>query len=935
MENHGPGILTYLSFFYSSRIVLSTIVCNYLNQEKRIGKGIKEVKGIVLIWDNIETQLDTMAYIAHSAMNLDVTVFCPNNSNLPLSQLVQLFSLKLMGADIYFTSSQNLMTDALNYATKSNLILIENKYTFQYSLLGAGTLANEMLSSKSDAKTLLLPVRVFDIGFPLIAGISFFAKMLKPSIKIVLCQLEEQTGLENPEEYKFYSTQGLFPNLNELGWKSRISPLLHIRNIFDKLDTNNTGILNKEDLVKVIHSINNTCNIELTQDVLNYSEFITQINREYFTTRKLALSNPISLAKYCSLPNLMSSHFVDKLITITEDEAAFAFLMLLQYTHTLGDGKGVLPFAALLSHKIDVKEDKVIGLISGGFVDVLDFQGLLDYSMGLMGNHFTINLMILDNTTSLATILDLLSSNNISVYDVTFDRTGRRKLYHVNVSIQCLSKFSQQQSVLSEKLKSDGYQFEIVSPIPESKLFAFPVVTNSIDLNQDNLPKKTGSLNSNITIPRKPRTIDDVTPESIIAAKNRIKHTVYQTPTYLDKFYSDICGCQVYLKFDNIQKTGSFKARGSSNFLLKCLEEHSERPKGLIAASAGNHAQGVALAASKVGLPCTIICPTYAPETKLSWTRQYGAEVLKVGSNLEEALEYAERLCKERDWLFVRPFNDVDIIEGQGTMGEEIFNAIPDIDTVLVNVGGGGMIAGIALYLKKLNPKIRIIGVQSALVAPLIDYKQSEVLDWIPPGQSTIADGVAVRVPGGVHSKILKDMVDEYVTVSENEIASTIVNLLSTSRTLSEGAGCLGLAALLHNKVKVRPEEKVCVVICGGNIDTTVLSQIYEYGLRSLGRILRMSITTSDAPGNLYKIISMASNFGLKVHEVHHNRGQGNINWSEVTISMSFYSNSFQHQVQFLNAVVNTLGRIPQIMGREFIKGLLINFIYIYLTIYV
>jgi len=229
------------------------------------------------------------------------------------------------------------------------------------------------------------------------------------------------------------------------------------------------------------------------------------------------------------------------------------------------------------------------------------------------------------------------------------------------------------------------------------------------------------------------------------------------------------------------------------------------------------------------------------------------------------------------------------------------------------------MIAGIALYLKGLNPKVRIIGIQSEVVSPLKDFKKTESLHYVKPGVITLADGVNVRVPGGVHNKVLHDLVDEYVTVTENEIASTIVNLLSSSRTLSEGAGCLGLAALLHKKIQVKPNEKVCVVICGGNIDMSTLKQIYEYGLRSLGRFFSIHLTINDGPGSLAKVIAVAAKSELKVHEVRHVRGVGDINWNEVTVSITFFSYSFNHQLHFLIALLNQ-GRFPKIIGREFIK---------------
>ena len=931
---------------------MGVIVCNYLEQFDTSKKKIEDITGVVLVWQNNNPYLDVIAHLLkHCLGSNSITLFLSSNSLLSFYHLVQLFQITLCNVTIKLCDDDlSIFDTARNFAEEKEYLYINNNNFYQYSLLSAGTIAIEMLhpsieSSKPQSDLLIIPIRFVHLGTILVSGVSIIAKALKPSIIINVSQLDDDVVLSNSNNNNNNNNsdnerQGLFPNYFEQGWKSRITEQLHSASIFNCLDKNNSGIVTKNDfeefLDKIINNGRNKIKFEIEQDEYNYSEFITEMNQEFYNCLEKSLNskNNIKLINYCSLKELKRNKYIDKIIKVTEDEAAFGFLQLLLYTHTIADGKGVLPFASLFTNKIDIKNEKVIALITGGFVDVTDFQNLLEHSMGLIGNNFTLQVELLDNTNSLSKVLELLASLNVSVYDISFDRTKRRQLYHVNVNIQCLSKLPGQQENIKNKFKEEGYNIIIISASHNANTFTIPtvVINNNNNLkptksteftitnNGNNSNNNNNNNNNGIVKEIKVRSIDEVTTESIRLAYERIKGSVVRTPLYYDQAYSNMCKCQVYLKFDNIQKTGSFKARGSSNFLLKYLEEYKIKPKGLIAASAGNHAQGVALAASKVGLPCTICVPNYAPETKLTWTRQYGAEVIKVDGNLEDALDFAEKLCKERSWQFVKPFNDCDIIEGQGTIGLEVYEDLKEVDTVLVNVGGGGMIAGISIYLKKINPKIRIIGIQSELVAPLINYKQQGSLNYVPPGTSTIADGTAVRVPGGVHSKILKSLVDEYVSVSENEIASTIVHLLSSSRTLSEGAGCLGLAALLHGKIKVQPNEKVCVILCGGNVDVQTIVSIYEYGLRSLGRMLRINLTTSDAPGNLYKIISLASKYQLKVHQVHHNRGQSNISWSEVTITISFYSNSFAHQLQFLNSVVTTMNKFPEIIGRESIK---------------
>ncbi|PRP80137.1 threonine ammonia-lyase [Planoprotostelium fungivorum] len=859
-----------------AKAVCSIIISNYLEQQDRLTTPLKEVKGIVQVMKSpSDPYLDATGMMSIDAFKMKSVLFCTRHQ-FTLFEVVQIYNCTRNGTEIVVVDGgmEECLSSAQKYATENNYIFIDSEHTFQYAMVGLSTTGDEILKDQPDTDIILLPLRNPPLDCLSITAVSVYMKRVRPSVQTILSKSDK--------------VESLFPDVMNIRWRTNIVPNANLPSLFNLLDED-------YDIVDDI------------QD-MNTSQWVTRVIREYTLHYS---SMPKSIYNLSSLSNLLNRKYVDQVIEITEDEAAISFMRCLEYTHTQTDGRGALVFAALWHRKIiTTPHDKIVGVLTGGYMDFISFQSILGYCLGISGHYFTINTenQIQDDTKSVSLLLQLLGSHSVSVQDVTFDRTGGSSPYHVRVIVQCTSKGFEQQETIASVLREEGYKVQMQAR--GSSVLPRNVRTSCEQTGNKEISQKYR--------PYLPRKMTDITPDSIREAAERIGGNTLRTPIYPDKYYSEICGCQLYLKLENIQQTGSFKIRGSSNMVLRVLEG-SEPPKGLIAASAGNHAQGVALVAYKLGLPCAIVCPSYAPDGKLNYTRKYGAEVYKIGNSLEECAEYADKLCKERGWLYVKPFNDVDVIEGQGTMGKEILEDIPNVDTVLVNVGGGGMIAGIATYLKTINPKIRIIGVQSEVVAPLMDYKKTELFRVIPVGTTTIADGVNVRIPGGVHSNILRDLVDEYVSVTENEIASTIVNLLSSSRTLSEGAGCLGLAALLHKKVQVKPNERVCVIVCGGNIDMSTLGQIYEYGMRSLGRFFTINITVKDAPGQLSKMIALAAQSELKVQEVKHMRGVGNIQWNEANVIMSLYSHSFAQQNHFLKSLVQ-MKTHPVVVGREFVK---------------
>ncbi len=390
-----------------------------------------------------------------------------------------------------------------------------------------------------------------------------------------------------------------------------------------------------------------------------------------------------------------------------------------------------------------------------------------------------------------------------------------------------------------------------------------------------------------------------LTLEAIRAAERRIRGVVQHTRLAYSEVFSRECETDVYLKLENLQRTGSFKIRGASN-KIACLIEAGQRPAGVIAASAGNHAQGVASAAAYNGLPATVVMPLGASLTKMRACQEMGAEVLQVGASLEEAAAYAKKLGAERGYTFLHPYDDWDVIAGQATLGLELLEDLPAITLAVVPLGGGGLLGGTALALKLQNPAIRVIGVQTDTVCPYRGFIQTGQYQPLQPGASTIADGIKVKSPGVTNSSVIRRYVDDVVTVDDNQISEAIVTLLERTHTISEGAGAVGLAALLHKKIPVGPAEKVAVVISGGNIDTTLVGRILDFGLVSSGRLMSVALTVPDMPGQLVHLLNTVADLGMNVRQVDHRRGELHIPVGQTEVVLQVESKDWEQQAELV-----------------------------------
>ena len=385
--------------------------------------------------------------------------------------------------------------------------------------------------------------------------------------------------------------------------------------------------------------------------------------------------------------------------------------------------------------------------------------------------------------------------------------------------------------------------------------------------------------------------MESVTLSSIQAARARMVDAIYLSPCQLSSDLSELTGLPLHLKLENLQRTGSFKERGALNKLL--LLSQTERERGVCTASAGNHAQGVAFHASALGIRAQIVMPLATPQIKVAATRGFGADVILHGANYDEACEEALRRCAEEGRIFIHPFDDVDVINGQGTIGLELLEQVPDLEAVVVPIGGGGLIAGVACALKESNPKIRVIGVEPEKLPSMLRAREAGA-PVILKAEATIADGIAVRRAGDLTLPLVSRYVDEIVTVDDEEIASAILILLEKEKTLAEGAGAAALASLLQSKTNLRNRRTV-VLVSGGNIDVTLLAKIIERGLVKDGRLLRLRVHLQDRPGALLGLTQILARERANIVETIHNRSYYGVSLGETVIDVTLETRGAAH----------------------------------------
>ena len=380
---------------------------------------------------------------------------------------------------------------------------------------------------------------------------------------------------------------------------------------------------------------------------------------------------------------------------------------------------------------------------------------------------------------------------------------------------------------------------------------------------------------------------------NIKKAYKRLQGVVHHTPFAYAPILSQISGYEVYLKKENLQRTGAFKLRGAFNKIASLVE--SGEKGGVVAASAGNHAQGVAFSAKHFGIEATIVMPESTPLTKIQGVKEFGAKVILHGGNYDEAYAYAVTFGKEHHYTFVHPFTDEEVMAGQGTVTLEMFDEVADLDTLVVPVGGGGLIAGMSIASKALNPQCKVIGISSA-GAPAMkkSYDAKNAIDTT--SVRTIADGIAVRDTSPITLEYILNNVDAFESVCEDEIASAILFLLEKQKVLVEGAGAVGVAALLHDKLDVPKGSKIGIVLSGGNIDVTMLSLIIEKGLMKSARKMKLQVLLVDKPGALQDFTGILTDVGANIVQIGYDRTSTDLEFGDAHVSVALETKGVEHQ---------------------------------------
>jgi threonine dehydratase len=385
--------------------------------------------------------------------------------------------------------------------------------------------------------------------------------------------------------------------------------------------------------------------------------------------------------------------------------------------------------------------------------------------------------------------------------------------------------------------------------------------------------------------------------QDIRAAAERLSGHVLETPCLPSRTLGELAGCEVFLKFENLQFTASFKERGALNKIAQLND--TERARGVLAVSAGNHAQGVAYHAQRLGIPATIVMPRFAPAVKVDNTRRFGATVVLEGDTFDDARTHGLQLAQERGLTLVHPYDDLAVAAGQGTIGLEMLAQQPRIDTLLVAVGGGGLISGVATAARAINPAVEVIGVQTERFPAVWNAMHAGQRE---SAQATIADGIGVKLPGALTLPLIRERVADMLLVSEDDIEQAILMLLEIEKTVVEGAGAVGLAALLKYRERF-VGRKVGLILCGGNIEPLVLGEIIQRGMVKSGRLVRLRVDVRDVPGALAEVATLLGQLGANIDEVQHQRAFSSLSVERAQIEVVVQTRGIAHVAEVLAAM--------------------------------
>lgn len=388
-----------------------------------------------------------------------------------------------------------------------------------------------------------------------------------------------------------------------------------------------------------------------------------------------------------------------------------------------------------------------------------------------------------------------------------------------------------------------------------------------------------------------------ISSDALLTARTRVSSALSPTPILFSQMLSTQLGAQVYLKLDNFQRTGSFKERGALNCLLSLSQD--ERKTGVVTASAGNHAQAVAYHATQLGIASTIFMPTTTPLVKITRTQAFGGKIQLSGDNYDEAHEAAEEYARKIGAFYIHAYDNPCVIAGQASAGFEVLEQLPELDVLLVPVGGGGLLSGIALAVEQMKRKIHLVGVQTEAVPGMIQaLKHGSPIQL--PAASTLADGIRVRKVGELTFPICQRLVNEWISLTDNEIALAVLHLMEQEKIVAEGAGAISVAALLSGKMGSLKGKKVCAFIGGGNIDLTLLTRILERGMAETGRLVKLFLSIHDRPGELARLLQMIGKCEANVLEVHHERAFAESAWNDVDVDLVLETKGKSHIEEIL-----------------------------------
>ncbi|KAL0216552.1 hypothetical protein P9112_008736 [Eukaryota sp. TZLM1-RC] len=884
---------------------------------------------------NVALYLQQLVFTA-SHLGASSTILLPaGDVSLYIIFAIDNIKTHLPEVNIVFVDIDEMHSKIAEHLTMPNVVYIDGKHMKQQAIIALATIAAETFSqtktlSKS-LSSLVVPINSNDPFDLTMIACSLYVRSAGLDCSVMGAEMVQDDGEDslfnnsNAGDYLVNNTDDLSPNRVFYRWRTIKS----------------SSFLTYDDVRRVAVKFGDNVLIDFP-DQCSRTEFCDLIaNCQSFMIEQFNSKSPFSTCF------LLNTSLVSSIIQVKANtDCLMGWCTTLRHVKAHVSSKGAAAIASLFHlPQTQCGDDTVTAvLLTGGTVEPYGVGIRLEKGLELMGHFRSFDATFAKDSGMLNTFLGVLADNSIIIHDLKIQNHNLSSFIQLKLTVRvtCTNHFKNAINQLTENdVTIRGLANPIYSPpnhqspLPPSKMEEKNILHDDIGDVINRVRAETeqaiaeGDIGSE-EVGVEDRHLSDVTLDSIKEAYCRLLSNDAVDETFITKCntYSKILNSEAYLLFDNLQRTGSFKVRGSSNYALRYLENH-HHPDLIVACSAGNHAQGVASISKKFGIPAEIIVPMYAPQTKLQSCISLGATVTKHGSSFESAMEFTKEFVRRLNKalpngaLLIHPFNQPSVIEGQGTLIHSFFEQHPEgVDTVVVNIGGGGLATATALYTKEWarrnGREIRVVGVQAERVSPLKNFISDGTLRYIPKTTTTIADGCNVKLP--YVNDILRKCLDEIVTVEENEIIATISHVLKHTRTMTEGAGALAFAALLFNKFERKPGERIASILSGSNIDLLNLFNVYNHGLRTLGKVLCFSVRVADSGGHLYTISHIANLCGMDLVTVDHDRHVESLLWTDCILRLEVCGQSFAELSNFLALLVKQ-GYEPVIDSRKLLPN--------------